>query len=175
MIEVKITGCTPDKLIKIVEQTTLNIQTGLEDLANETRYKMVSIIEQNKHREGSPGKLETAIQVEQIGEGSYGIGNIDFMSQPNVAPHWYLLNYGGMVSPSAQRVPGYFGDNGAPNASMAGTGIGSESFTYAPYSYLMIVKNPIAPVNYIEKTKDWLKNIAGEKFQGWTKSFRTTP
>ena len=171
MITVKVVGTTPDMFIKIVDEAILNINSGMDSVANEARFKMVNIIEQNKKREGSSGRLENSIQVDRLSDNHYGVGNTDFMSQPEVAPHWHIINYGGMVSEKARRVPGFFGNDSPPNPAMRGTGGGTEAFTYAPYSYMMHVKSPIAGINYIEKTKDWLMSVMGDKFRGWTKRY----
>ena len=100
-----------------------------------------------------------------------------------LTPYWMLLNNGGMVGLKARRVPGYF-DSAirVPLAGLAGTGVGKEQYIYSPRGslafsftgvdksegkYLLIVKNPIGAVNYIEKTKDWLKTVMGGKFSAW--------
>lgn len=171
MITVKITGTTPEMFIKIVDEAILNVNNGMDSIANESRFKMVSIIEQNKKRKGSSGRLENSIQVDKLSDNHYGVGDTDFMDQDNQAPHWHLINYGGMVSDRARLVPGFFGNDSPPDPAMRGTGGGTEAFTYAPYSYMMHVKSPIAAMNYIEKTKDWLKSVMGDKFQGWTRRY----
>jgi hypothetical protein len=173
MITVKVVGTTPDKFIKIVDEAILNIQTGIDSVSNEARFKMVNIIEQHKKREGSSGRLENSIQVDKISDTHYGIGNMDFMDKEEQAPHWHIINYGGMVSSQARLVGGYFGSNEAPNKNLKGTGVGGQSFTQAYGTFMMHVDSPIAAVNYIEKTKDWLKNVMGDKFQGWTRSYAT--
>lgn len=169
MIEVTIIGTTPKQLAEMIEITNINIKTGLEDIANEVRKNMIDIIglgyQGKGKRDGSHGKLESTIQVEKLSDDEFGVGNIMKLNQET--PYWMLLNNGGMVSPGARRVPGYFGNDNPPDASFTGTGVGKEEFFYAWFTHMMIVKNPIGAVNYIEKTKDWLKMSMNGKFRAW--------
>lgn len=184
MIYVTITGTLPKNMLQMMRNVYLRCKKGMEDTAYDARHYMVSIIEHAKKRDGSTGRLENAILVEKIDSYSYGVGNIPFMSQPDVAPYWGLLNAGGMVPPKARKVGGYFGENRPPLSQYAGTGGGTEHWTYMPrdqksYSggglfggrkFLMIVENPIAPMNYIEQTTNWLRNIMSLRISSWTKT-----
>ena len=190
MIYVTTVGTKPDQFIEITQSVYLACKKGLEETAHETRKKMVDIVglgyQGKGKRAGSDGRLENAIQVDKVMEDSFGVGNISAMNQ--AVPYWGLINSGGMVALKARRVPGYF-DSAIriPLAGLAGTGVGKEQYIYSPRGalafsftgvdksegkYLMIVNNPIGAVNYIEKTKDWLKNVMIIKFNSWTKSVK---
>lgn len=169
MIEVTIIGTTPKQLAEIINITHTNTQQGIAETSEEVRKHMIDIIAlgyQGKgKRAGSHGKLESTIKSEKITDDDYGVGNI--MEMNKETPYWMLLNNGGMVSPGARKVPGYFDNDIAPDKSFAVTGVGKQEFNYAWFTNMMIVKNPIGPVNYIEKTKDWLKTVMGGKFSAW--------
>lgn len=185
MISVTVIGTTPRQLAELIEIAHINTQKGLEDTALETRTHMIDIIglgyQGRGKRAGSHGELENAIQAHKLSDDDYGVGDILTMNQ--TVPYWMLLNNGGMVALKARRVPGYFDSSiRMPIAGLAGTGVGKEEYVYSPRGalafsftgvgkssgkYLMIVKNPIGAVNYIEKTKDWLKTVMGGKFSAW--------
>ena len=169
MIEITIIGTTPKKLAELITMKSITTREGVAATAEETRKMMVDIIglgyQGKGKRDGSHGKLESNIQVEMVTQDDYGVGNISKMSAE--APYWMLLNNGGMVSPGARKVPGYFGNDNAPSSSFAGTGVGKDQFMYSWFTHMMMVKNPIGAVNYIEKTKDWLKTVMGAKFSAW--------
>lgn len=185
MISVTVIGTTPKQLAELINITHINTQQGLSDTALETRKHMVDIValgyQGRGKRAGSQGDLEYAIQAEKLTDDDYGVGNISTLNR--VTPYWMLLNNGGMVALKARRVPGYF-DSAlrAPIGGFAGTGVGKEEYIYSPRGalafsftgvdksegkYLMIVTNPIGAVNYIEKTKEWLKTVMGGKFSAW--------
>ena len=95
-----------------------------------------------------------------------GVGKIFELDR--IAPYWALINWGGMVSPKARIVPGAFqpGDR-PPNSSYAGTRMGREQFQYRSSGgkFVMHVRNPIAPMHYIEKTVGWLRTVWIERLR----------
>jgi len=179
VITVTTIGTSPQQLIDITQSVYLKTKKGLEETAHETRKHMVEIVEKGFQgkgkRDGSTGVLEDAILVERLDEDSFGVGNIASMNV--VAPYWGLLNSGGMVSPKARIVPGYFGNGSPPDLAMKGTGVGKERFNYSPFvygggSFIMKVNSPIGAVNYIEKTQDWLRTMMTLKFYSWTRQVK---
>jgi len=149
------------------------LENELVQLGNFTKSQMGLVIKQNKKRPGSDNVLEGAIKVykEPTDTGvKIGIGKTDELN--TLAPYWYFINYGisqnGMVIPARGKfVPGYFGDHNPPEAgyaglsSMMGGSIG-EQFHYVKGgqgNYFMQPKNPISPMNYIEKTVAWVNSI----------------
>ena len=169
MIQITVIGTTPKQLAEMIEIKSENVKMGLVETATEARKMMADIIglgyQGKGKRDGSHGKLEGAIKVEKLADDEVGVGNILEMNKD--VPYWMLLNNGGMVSPGARKVAGYFGNDNAPNSSFTGTGVGKEQFFNAWFTHMMIVKNPIGAVNYIEKTKDWLKTVMGARFSAW--------
>lgn len=140
-----------------VRKTVDNIQGLMFSLANKTRAMMVDIITSRKKRMGSANRLEDAIQVENDPNNkTVGIGNLQLLETQ--APYWYLINYGGMVAPKAQVVGGWFQYDSwtVPVPAQAGTGAGRGKFIQQRNTHLMIVRNPIAGINYIQKANAFL-------------------
>ena len=157
------------KLLVNLQQKEEKIRQTLLTMANSTRDTMISTIRSFKTRTGSNGRLEQAINVyTEVMSKDYmviGVGQIAELNR--IAPYWALVNWGGMVSPRARLVPGAFqpGDQ-EPDPALAGTRVGREYFEYMPEAggrndsrFLMQVRNPIAPMHYIEKTVGWLKAV----------------
>ena len=167
----------PDHWGVYVGEKATKINKFLVDFAGEVADTMRNIITSNKKRQGGTNLLENTIDVEIIPDG-VGVGNIDKLN--TVVPYWAMLNWGGMVALKAQKVPGFFSMTGGPfmgnppDSSKAGTGPsggGKEYFYYTPRGinfphYMMIVKNPITGINFVEKTQDWVKNQFAVKFGG---------
>lgn len=171
-IRIKQVGISFDQAIGNLNNISAAILTELPETVKQGTKYMRSVIRTQKHRAGSSGNLEKSIKSHAtIGSESVaiGIGLISLLDSK--APYWYLINYGGMVSPEARRVPGVFNNADPPSAGLGGTGVGTEEFTYKPQSersgsdtfFLMNVGSPIAPMNYIQKTAQWLYRRLIEK------------
>ena len=139
-----------DFLHKQLEEIEL-IKKEVDELGEKTRDKMKEIIQQSKKRNqaGEPTKLEDAITVEHF-ENGWGVGNIDKLNKE--APHWHWINFGkaqsGRTIPPGTdefpRLKGYFDPE-----TMGRFKKGSPWYPIFP-------KKPIAPMNYIERTANWL-------------------
>jgi hypothetical protein len=157
----------PDfKFEKIIEESVkrpwIDFQTAVDELSENMLAYMQTYITSHINREGSTGNLVRSIKryKEWNTPGPepsifVGIGLISEMNE--LAPYWALLNYGGMsfAAHFGQGVGGHFNGN-PPDSNKAGTGVGKERFTWAPYtdgSFVMFPKNPINAINYIENTK----------------------
>jgi hypothetical protein len=158
-----------------------SVREAMIKLGEDARAYMIGLIqagyEGRGKREGSIGTLESSIQVEQPSPDVVGIGNINTMNER--AKYWAIINWGGMVASKARRVPGFFDGNREPLGGFRGTGVGKEEFFYtprglklfvyggankSPKTSMMIVRNPIGPVGYIEKTQSWLMDVAKVTF-----------
>ena len=144
-----------DSFIRELQDDSELIKKQLSELGGETALKMILCIQENKVRpqNGMPATLEHNINCENFSDGGWGVGNIEDLNQN--APWWPAINWGSshMVG---RRVPNGSFDPGiahpTPDAFRDGRwikGTGHWSF---------IVHNPIPPMNYIEKTIDWLRS-----------------
>jgi hypothetical protein len=193
MLQVTLIGTTPAQLAEIIHMVHMNTVQGMSETALETRKYMTDIIAAGAggkgKRDGSHGHLESLIQAEKVDEETFGVGNIERLNQETGgALYWMLLNNGGMVGAKARRVPGYF--DSSVRRPTAGLRNAKEGFVYAPRGtlsfsftgvdtgqgkYLMLVDKAIDPVNYIEKTKNWLKTVMGGKFSEWSNKKTNRP
>ena len=160
-IDVTIKGLFPKDFEKTINTLIVNVDKSIEQLANETVDHMRGVIKTKTYRSGSTGNLAKAIQSYKI-DGGYGVGDVAYMNQPNVAPYWALMNYGGNIA------PGYFGsgkfiygnfEGDAPDSEKSGSnpGGGNQRFTKGAFPlYRISPKFPVMPKNYIEDTVSWL-------------------
>jgi len=183
-------GTSPAAFMKDVKFKFGSICNGMEKMANEARDMMREKIVSRKKRETriqdginqAKMKLEDAIlsYVEGPRDGSQpftvGVGLIPYL-QAN-APHYRLINYGGMVAPGAQRVMGRFSD-GRPRPGKRGTQGGSAAFYWNKGAaqpgeqYYMEVKSPIAPFRYYDETVQWWHSISEVRMNRWTRPSST--
>ena len=122
---------------------------------------MINYINSRRHRRQGPKvnseSLTKVIKFHIISTGpaiiSWGIGDIDELNK--VAKHWYVLNYGRMVSGApfipggGKKVSGYFSPSGAPDSSKAG---GNEPFIHGT-GHAMTPKKAIRSIPYIDATR----------------------
>lgn len=171
IMEVRQSGVTPDEFKHILNNSFKQIKRGLKLLGEETKNHMQQVIKTSKRRVGSQERLENSITVTPLGSGGVGIGNIVTMDQ--LAPYWYLINYGGFTV-AAKRgliVPGSFGSNSAPDKAYKGTGIGYERWNYQKGGpFFMLPQSPIMAMNYIEKTSAWVNTVIKPLFMKWTQT-----
>lgn len=177
-ISITQTGTPPLTFQKNIRFQFVSVQEGMVVLAEQTRDHMRDII---RHRErgvslrppGS-GNLEKAINVyveESPDVFTVGIGSIPELN--NRAPYWYLINYGGMSTIAARGMTLYGNFNGSPpDSSLAGTGVGNQTFNQSLPAYPMTPKSPIAGKHYIELTANWLATVWRVYFSGKTGNFK---
>jgi hypothetical protein len=158
-----------DNFIKDLDATDESIKKQLDDIGYETAEKMIEIIDDNKVRPQAddPKTLEANINTETFEDG-FGVGDIQALNEN--APYWPAINWGSshMVG---KRVPNGYFSPGQPNPTpdafrqgrwntgqdqggMAGGNTGFAGSGKGHWSF--IVNQPIPPMNYIEKTADWL-------------------
>lgn len=168
--------------IREIEQEVMGdisrIKAQVDALASETAKQMKQVIVDNKKRPQSdePTELEAAIYEEYFDDG-WGVGDVDYMNQ--TVGYWAAVNWGSshMVG---RRVPnGYFAPgqpNPTPDAfrqgrwkvgdlddtghSIEGGETGLQGAGQGHWSF--IVGQAIPPMNYIEKTGDWLDSRLDE-------------
>jgi len=170
-------GAFPEDVILNLQAKFKKTSEGVVDVANAARDHMRKTIKDNKRRGAGSGRLERAIQTHvETATGTVTIVGVGLIELLDIyAPYWYLLNYGGMVSPQARAVPGYFGNNRPPLPGLRGW-LGHESFTYTPLeasadrggTFFMNVETPITPVHYIEKAIAWARTITKVHWYNWT-------
>lgn len=132
----------------------------INKLGHDTAEKMKETISAGKVRPqvGEPTTLENAIEVEYFGDKEgWGVGNIDKLNDS--VNYWKAVNYGSSHMVGKHLPLGVF-DPGepAPNNVAFRKGRWKKGDSYDGKSYSPIVKNPIPPMNYIEKTVNWLQN-----------------
>ena len=141
-----------------------SLRKQISDLGDETSQKMKEVIEQNKVRPqaGEPKTLEDNINVEHFEDGSWGVGDIATLNQK--VPYWRAVNFGSahMVG---KKVPLGAFNPGDPEPNPGSSRQGRWKAGDGPHMF--IVKNPIPPMNYIEKTINFLK----VKFASLTSKF----
>jgi len=117
-------------------------------LAEATVLAIQQTIRDNVRRPGSTGRLAEAFFAEEITNG-YGVGRISFLNQE--VPYWRHINYGSLAINAnwQHRVPnGQF----SPGNPMPITGeFRNGRWQTGGGQYSFIPKNPIPPMNYIEK------------------------
>lgn len=143
--------------IDMVKGKVREIELKLRELGNQTAENMRANIE--PRRTPSTGRLASSIQA-HLEPWGVGVGKVDLMP-----PYWFVVNYGAYY-PEATRpfVPGggeyrpvWFGD-GAPDLSKRGVG-GSRATSWDRISRVGgSIPSPISPMNYIEKTTNWLQS-----------------
>jgi hypothetical protein len=139
-------------------------QSKIFQLGTRTHKYIISYIASHKKRGQAPHldgtlPLEKSITLDRFGgfgfgKIGFGIGNIEVLQKRS--PHWYVINYGRMVTGQpfipgrGASVPGYFQPSGRPDKSKSR---GKEPFIYDPNSFIMTPKRVIRSMNYIESTQ----------------------
>ena len=135
-----------------------NIESQINALGSATADKMKEIINTNKKRpqSGEPTVLEDNIDVENFPDNAgWGVGNIEQLNKN--AKHWRVVNLGSNHMVGEHLPPGIFEPgNPIPSSSDSRSGRwkknNSDNRSYSP-----IIKNPIPPMNYIQKTVNFLR------------------
>jgi hypothetical protein len=145
--------------IKVIKQVVPKISQGLNKtilgVTKQCQRYMQDVIAASIHRDGSTGNLAQNIDSQVGGWGiSYwgGVGSVENLGKN--APYWYVANFGKTLD-GQDFIPrpstGSFNGN-PPSSSLAG--VGTEMWS-SPGRYLMIPKNPVRPLNYIESTGNY--------------------
>lgn len=131
-----------------------HLRQQISDLGDETSQKMKEVIEQNKVRPqaGEPKTLEETINVEHFADGGWGVGDINVLNQK--VPYWRAVNFGSAHMVGKKVPMGAFNPGDPePNAESSRQG----RWKKGDGKHIFTVKNPIPPMNYIEKTVNFLK------------------
>lgn len=127
----------------------------IEAIAKETEIVFKQKVQSSIKRANSTGNLVNNIVAERLACG-WGIGNIDNLNER--VPYWRHVNFGSQAigaSHSHRVSQGQFNPGvGAPSTAITG---GRWEVGTGPYSF--IPTQPIAPLNYIEKTVAQIPNI----------------
>lgn len=145
-------------IIKEIEVPIEKVISSFKTLRIQTVDKMREIIRTNKKRvRGEKDKLEDAITSEPIGDGKntvgFGVGNISKLKSE--APHYLAINFGSSHIVGKKLPVGGF----KPGEPKPQTGTDQKSRWFpGEGKYTFTVKNPIKPVDYIERTAFWLND-----------------
>lgn len=147
---------------EFIEKDWFKFQELVYELGEHTLSYIQNFINSRTHREGRTGNLANSIKKYDLphtgaGEASvgWGIGLISEMNE--LAPYWYLLNFGGLtaIAKEGRGVGGSFNGE-APDSTKRGTNVGTQRFTQESNSFFMMPKSPIKGLNYIENTRQKL-------------------
>jgi hypothetical protein len=149
-----VTGNLFDEIKESIFLHDENIKREVKELGEKTAEKMNEVITSNKKRPqaGEPTTLEDNIDVTHYKDGSgWGVGEISKLDKN--APYWRAVNFGSshLVGKTihGQFEPGEPKPNPQDGANRTGrlkTGW-----------YTVTIKNPILPMNYIEKTINFVR------------------
>jgi hypothetical protein len=170
-VTVQVKGPTPEIIMERVKRHKTLIKRQLQVAGRMTRDTIKDIIKQNTKRSGSTGNLANSIATyyEETPNGYFvGVGHMPTMF--NLAPYWYVVNYGahfpGTYQAAAEGVkgapfvppPNYGHFNGeGPIAGLPVAGeIGPRWTHTGDKGDYLIVPRKFRPMNYIEKTNVWL-------------------
>ena len=152
------TGDPVGEILTEVKALEADVKKEMDLIGEETALQMKRIINESKVRPQSdePTDLENAIQFEKF-ENGWGVGAIEELRQK--APGWAAINFGsthlvGKHLPTGTFNPG----EPAPNDSFFRAGRWKKGESYNGESYSPLITRPIPPMNYIEKTLNWLSN-----------------
>lgn len=135
---------------KQIAFATVLADLHLNRLSKATEKEIQEKISELSKRPGSTGRLAGSFFAEKISAIEYGVGKVSFLNEK--APYWRHVNYGSLVIGAKWQHMLPFGEfqpgDPIPNPGSFGQGRWNTkegSFTFIP-------KNPIPPMNYIEKT-----------------------
>ena len=147
------------KIIKDIKVKSERAESEVAKLGLETVETMRNFIKQGKVRPqvGQPTNLENNIDIESISEAPYtigwGVGNIERLDRE--VSYWKAVNFGSSHL-IGKKFYGFFQPGEEhPDISHFREG---RFFEQKQFGWLMIPKNPIPPMSYIEKTVFWLDN-----------------
>jgi hypothetical protein len=164
-----------EQFVSRIKEENSELNTKLISLGKEIHSFMQQVIVSNIKRPGSTGNLVRSIQFGVLGEGSFWIGDIDFLNDN--AKYWRFLNYGkagtGETIPGGGKaVPAGIFSPGSANPDQSsfrsgrwnvGGNSGGRMFTFA-------AKRPMPSFNYIEKSIFLLENRLEDILKSGTKT-----
>ncbi len=163
-VSVQTKGVKPEEMILRIGDKIANIERAMRELGNQTAEKMRDTISINTLRKPASSALSNAIQAHEEtigGNFTVGVGKKDVLP-----PYWYVVNYGvkftgeDFIPGGGKGVRGDFGGN-APDSTYGGRAGGAGARMTYPGKFVVAAKNPIQPMNYIEKTSTWLNGYFG--------------
>lgn len=158
-VSVQLKGVTPQQMSLKINETTVDIERAMLELGKQTVDKMREVISAGTVRRPASNTLSNAIQVHEDRKAGYaiGIGKKDILP-----PYWYVLNFGvkftgeEFIPGGGKTVRGDFGGS-APNSAYAGSPGGAGVRMTHPGAFAVTATHAIQPMNYIEKTSNWLE------------------
>lgn len=175
-VEIKVKGVKPDQFIAKLKIFQATIDGDLINHGTGTVKAFGKTITRDRKRgpSRSGDRLANSINSE-VTYGlitAVGVGNKAEMTSK--APYWKVVNYGGIIPPSAI---GSFGEGNAPDRSLVGKG--TEPWFSGRDGFFMKPKTPIRPMNFIETTINqisakWSRFWAGRLIELWS-SIPTPP
>ena len=145
--------------ISKVKEENEELNTKLIALGKEIHSFMQQVIVSNIKRPGSTGNLVRAIQFGTLGEGSFWIGDIDFLNAN--ARQWRWLNFG--IAGTGRRIPPSTAENSRIRGQFSpgeprpmGSAFGQGRFQRGFYPITPM--KAISPINFISKSVFLLEN-----------------
>lgn len=145
---------------KVIQNEWIDFQNiAINYIAPETQKFMKEYIEDHQKRDKANNNLSNNINLEKdavagMAAVSFGIGRISDLDKN--APYWYKINFGGNV-PIMDKGQGVYGEF---TDGIAKKGTNEKArFITASSGPLMFPKKPIQPMNYIEETREHLREL----------------
>jgi len=166
-INIKVVGTKPADLEKEIKFKFITVKNGLKKLGFDTALHMKQVIQSNKKTKSKQNTLENAIKVyveETLNRQSVGVGRIQELDV--LAPYWAAVNYGAhyMIPKSGDMYP---------KNAQALKFIGKKDGAVVYASKVKQRVQNISPMNYIEKTVNWLLTVWKVQFYNWTSVTKT--
>jgi len=171
-IIIKRFGVTPEELQQEIDFKFITIKNGIKSLGFATQDYMRKVIADNTKRPGSTGNLANSIKCEvaDVKGETVGVGKIS-----ELAVYWAAINFGSNHIMNLRLPPGTF-QPGVPRPT-------SQDFRRGRWQvgqygslggslYSPLITKPIQPMNYVEKTANWLSTVIKIQFFNWTKEVK---
>jgi len=181
-IDVKRIGTTPRQFKKQVDIHFLTTKEATIKLAEESAIRMRNIISSQKKKDrGTVGRLEKAIDIHTLinTKANYSIGVGKIAQLPR---YWAVVNFGGRytipeIVPKRRKVLKFSGNYsvsfpylGASNVLASDPYAGETVYTPRTKARPQV----ISPMNYVQKTIDWVNSVARIHYTGWTRKITIT-
>ena len=146
---VKITGIDAGFVKRQIDSLYKLSAIQIERLARETETLIRQKITERIERAGSEGNLANSFFAVQLGEASWGVGDIEYLNQN--APYWYWQNFG--VAQSGRKTPPRSRGQFAPGVPQPTAGqSGARWYQSSSGGFLINPTKPIKAKNYIDAT-----------------------
>lgn len=156
IIRVKRKGKSSKELLGMIKTKKIKSEQYFINLGHKTHSIMQGIIDKNTKRQGSTGALKNSISF-SVSRQHMGL-KWEIGEKDKLKKYWAIINYGGI--PGGGKYRPYMFTDGAADPSQRGTGVGKSRATGIGKISNIGGKepSPIAPMNFVAKTVNWLTN-----------------